>query len=172
MQSEEAVEIEAALAAARPRDGDASARAVVAEVAVWHDHAQPVHGAALEDGDEDLGPGGPALRVRRADEKARDGAQTEQGQGAALHERAPRAVTVHGLSPLEFRRAQDEGRELVDISIRRGGIRRRAPRRRHPSVVGSGADDLRIVELSGEHRARLRPRLALEQRHEEGIQNP
>src|SRR2546425_1836627 len=96
MQSEEAVEIEVALAAARPRDGDASARAVVAEVAVWHDHAQPVHGAALEDGDEDLGPGGPALRVRRADEKARDGAQTEQGQGAALHERAPGAVTVHG----------------------------------------------------------------------------
>src|SRR5216684_6635502 len=70
-----------------------------------------------------------------------------------------------GLSPLEFRRAQDEGRELVDISIRRRASRRRLP------VVGSGADDLRIVELSGEHSARLRPRLSLEQRGEEGVQD-
>src|SRR5207244_2122551 len=75
-----------------------------------------------------------------------------------------------GLSPLEFRRAQDEGRELVDISIRRGGIRRRPPCR-HLSIVGGSTDDLGIVELSGEHGARLRPHLSLEQRGEEGIQN-
>src|SRR5882762_3559046 len=69
-----------------------------------------------------------------------------------------------GLSPLEFRGAQDEGRELIDI-----GVRPRASRRL--PVVEGGADDLRIVELSGEHGTRLRPRLSLEQRGEEGVQN-
>src|SRR5712691_6289097 len=60
------------------------------------DHAHPVHGAPLENGDEDLGSGGQVLRVGRADEKARDGTQTEQGHRPAFHERASGAGAVHG----------------------------------------------------------------------------
>src|SRR3989442_5472860 len=73
-----------------------------------------------------------------------------------------------GLSPLEFRRAQDEGRELVDISIRRGGIRRRPPFRHLSFVVGS-PDDLGIVVLSGDHGARHRTPLFLTHRWQESI---
>src|SRR5215467_7188030 len=54
------------------------------------------------------------------------------------------------LSPLELGRAQHERGELLHVRV--GGA----------AVVGGGANDLRIVELGGEHGPRLRGGLAVE----------
>jgi hypothetical protein len=84
METEEAVEIHGGLGVAGDgaRHRDAAARGVVAGIAVGDHHAETVHRATLEHGDEDLGPSRRALGVGGAHEEARDGSQPEQGQGA------------------------------------------------------------------------------------------
>jgi hypothetical protein len=98
VQAEESGQVEGGVRHARSRAGDrdVAARGIVVRIAVRNDHAEAVHRAPLEDGDQDLRPGGGApLREGRAREEARRAAQREQGERAALHERAPRAG-VHG----------------------------------------------------------------------------
>ena len=52
VEGEEAVEIEPGVGAARPGNGDCRAALVIRALAVRHDHVEPIHRAALEDGDE------------------------------------------------------------------------------------------------------------------------
>ena len=82
-----------ALAAFGWLERDRRAGGGVRRVAVWHDHAEPVHRAALEDGDEDLAPG---VRRRRPDE--------EPWRTCQRHERArpgfQKNPSVHRVSPI------------------------------------------------------------------------
>src|SRR6266851_812790 len=97
VQAEEAVQVEGRIGHARGRAGDrdVAARGIVVGVAVRDDHAEAVHRAPLEDGDQDLRPGRAPLREGRAHEESGRPAQREQGERPALHERSPRAAR-HG----------------------------------------------------------------------------
>src|SRR2546430_15766502 len=87
VEGEEAVEVERAvlLAGLRGLQRDRRPCGGIARIAVRHHHAEPVHGAALEDGDEDL-----ALRRRRGrrpDEEPGRPGQRHQRTRAGLEER-------------------------------------------------------------------------------------
>jgi hypothetical protein len=89
MQAEEAVEIDGAIRAVRPWNGDARSRGVVITLAEWHDHVQAVHSAALEDRNQHLA----ARRSRgfdRARQESRREAEAEKRHPAVLHEDASR----------------------------------------------------------------------------------
>ena len=104
MQAEEAVEVDGRRRrrrAAGRGDGDAAARGVVVGVAVRHDHAEPVHGAALEDRDQDLRP-------RRAAPWAWAARTRKRGMPAAQRRRAPSAPAF-----MNDRRVQQSMRYLL-----------------------------------------------------------
>src|SRR5204863_434377 len=96
MEREEAVEIErpVALTARGRLERDRRTGGPVRRVAVGHDHAEPVHGATLEDRDEDLAPGG--SRRRGSDEERRRTAERHERASPALEE----GPSVHRGSPI------------------------------------------------------------------------
>ena len=91
MQREEAIEVDRAvgLTALRRSERDGLAGGGVRRVAVGHDHAEPVDGAPLEDGDEDLASGrrrrsGPDEKPRRPAERHESACSTPE-EGPSVH---------------------------------------------------------------------------------------
>ncbi len=86
MQPEEAVEIDGGIgAASRPLNRERRARRVVVALAERHDHVQAVHGAALEDRDEDALPRAAGCR-RGAREKLRREPEADEREPPVLQE--------------------------------------------------------------------------------------
>ena len=86
MQSEESVEVDRRLAAgARARNGDRRPRRVIRLLAVRNEDVQPVHGAALEDRDEDA-PRRRRARLGHPDEDARDESARDEREAGRLEE--------------------------------------------------------------------------------------
>src|SRR4030095_11042030 len=96
VQREEAVEVEGALALAvlRRLEPDRGPHGGVAGIAVGHYHAEPVHGAALEDRDQYLAAslGG----TSRPQEESRRRRVGDQRASSGLQERTSRVEIGHG----------------------------------------------------------------------------
>ena len=144
METEEAVEIHRWPRRCRRRG--APPRCCRARRSSWDrrgdHHAETVHRATLEHGDENLGPSRRALGVGGAHEEARDGSQAEQGEGAGLHERAARGA-AHAAISSGTRASPARGPRAFHVGV--------------GAVVRGGAGDLRIVELGREHACASRP---------------
>jgi hypothetical protein len=93
VQPEEAVEIERAPAARGAGNRNAAARRVVVGIAVRDDHAETVHGPALEDHHQYLRPPGTRLRQCAADHEPGHRPHRHERQRALFHERPACAGT-------------------------------------------------------------------------------
>ncbi len=113
VQAEEAVEVDrrAHRVAAGTWNRNRRTQAVVVGVAVRDDHVEAVHGAALEDGDEQLAPG--AGGGRRAAEERGGEAEREHRHRAGLEEQS----SIHRQSQKRW----NSGEPICSASSRAGG---------------------------------------------------